>query len=86
MKKAKELRTELLKTMISLATAGFGLVAALAWNDAIQSIIKELYPEGSGVLSKVVYAIVITSFVVLITYILGRMIQETSEEEDEGKK
>lgn len=86
MKKAKELRVELLKTMISLATAGFGLVAALAWNDAIQSIIKELYPEGSGVSSKLVYAVVITSLAVLITYLLGRMIQETSIEEDTSKK
>jgi len=86
MKKAKELRAELLKTMISLATAGFGLVAALAWNDAIQTIITELLPTGSGVISKVIYAVVITTLAVIITYILGRMIQETSIEEDTSKK
>lgn len=86
MGKKKGLRFELLKTMISLATAGFGLVAALAWNDAIQSVIKELFPEGSGVLSKLIYAVVITSLAVLITYFLGKMIQETSIQEDEGRK
>lgn len=86
MGKKKGLRFELLKTMISLATAGFGLVAALAWNDAIQSIINKFFPASSGIISKLIYAVVITSLAVIITYILGKMIQETSIEEDEDKK
>ena len=37
----KKFRQELVKQMVTLATAGFGLVAALAWNDAIQAFVTE---------------------------------------------
>ena len=43
-KVGKKLRVEFLKTMIQLATAGFGLAAALAWNTAIQGVISRLLP------------------------------------------
>ena len=38
---ATKFQKELLKQMITLSTSGFGLVAALAWNDAIQAFVKE---------------------------------------------
>ena len=72
MKKTNELRVEFLKTMIQLATAGFGLVAALAWNDAIQSLIGSFFPDRSGVQSKFIYAIIVTALAVAITYLLGK--------------
>ena len=36
----------LLQTMITLATASLGLVAALAWNEAIRATIEELMGTG----------------------------------------
>src|SRR5206468_2134081 len=36
---------EVTEKMSALATAAFGLVAALAWNNAIQSIFKRVYPQ-----------------------------------------
>jgi len=84
-KVGKKLRVEFLKTMIQLATAGFGLAAALAWNTAIQGIISRLLPgEGAGLLSQIIYAIIVTVIAVLVTYSLGKMLQE--EEEVEAKK
>lgn len=78
--KSKELKKEFLKTMIQLATAGFGLVAALAWNATIQSVIKEILPtNGSDIISQLIYALVVTAIAVLVTYTLGRMLQEESE-------
>jgi hypothetical protein len=41
-------RSEYFKTMTQLATAGFGLVAALAWNDVIQVFISRIVPVGDG--------------------------------------
>ena len=83
MAKKQETRTErsfhreLIHQLITLSTSGFGLVAALAWNEAIQSFVKEyvqrFYPSQSGAISKFIYAIIITVFAVFITYQLSRL-------------
>jgi hypothetical protein len=80
MSEKKKFHRELIKQMVLLATAGFGLVAALAWNEAIQSfvntyVVKYISPE-SGVLSRFIYAIIITFVAVLVTYQLSRLNQE----------
>lgn len=86
MKKAKELRSEFLKTMVQLATASFGLVAALAWNDAIQNLINRFLSSGPGLKSKFIYAIFITVIAVVITYFLGKAAQKAAAEEEDAKK
>lgn len=50
---------------------GLGLVAGLAWNDAIRSLIDQLLPSNSGsIFAKLLYALVVTTVVaVLISYI-----------------
>ena len=78
----KNLRSEFLKTMTGLATAGLGLVAALAWNDAIQNLINYLFPFGSGLISKIFYAILVTFIAVWVTYVLGKTTQEAKEKEE----
>jgi hypothetical protein len=37
-------------TMISLASAAFGIIAALAWNTFITDLIKVFLPAGKGLL------------------------------------
>lgn len=73
----KQFHQELVQQLITLSTSGFGLVAALAWNEAIQSFVKDIilrfYPEQGGVVSKFIYAILITVLAVLITYQLSRL-------------
>lgn len=75
--KDRTFRKELIQQLVTLATSAFGLVAALAWNEAIQTFVKEyierFYPAQSGVISKFLYAILITLFAVLITYQLSRL-------------
>ena len=82
----KKLRQELLKQMVTLSTAGFGLVAALAWNDAIQAFVAEYIDKyisvGSGIISRFIYAVVITSFAVFVTYQLTKISGEEKEEKD----
>ena len=49
-------------------TAALGLVAGLAWNDAIKGLIDYLFPISKDtVLVRFVYAIIITISVVLIS-------------------
>lgn len=74
--KEKSFREELLGQMITLSTSGFGFVAALAWNETIQKIFKDyLGPNlpNTGILTQLLYAIIVTVFAVFITYQLTRI-------------
>ena len=87
---AKKLKSELLKQMVTLSSAGFGVVAALAWNDAIQAFvdnyINKYLSVGSGIVSKFIYAFFITLIAVLVTYELTRLLGEEKESEDKDNK
>lgn len=72
----KKFHEELIEQLLALATSGFGLVAALAWNETIQQFVKEFIEPrmpGSGLVSKFLYAILITIFAVFITYQLSKI-------------
>lgn len=69
----KSLRAEIIQKITELSTAGFGFVAALAWNDAIQSLVVQLFGEADRLLAKFIYAVILTAAVVLITTQLGRI-------------
>ena len=81
-KELKELRLEVLVKMSDLATAGFGLVAALAWNEAIQGLFAKFLPKNSngGIIAQISYAIFVTLIVVLITVKLSKMTNKAKEE------
>ena len=74
-----KLHLTVLKQMLVLATSGFGLVAALAWNNAIQELvatyIKPYFPNG-GLVSLLLYAIIVTVIAVLVTVNLSRLIEQ----------
>lgn len=78
-----KLHKELVKQMLTLATSGFGLVAALAWNSLIQefvnSYIKKFLPDGSGIISLLIYALVITALAVFVTYQLSKLSEKINE-------
>jgi hypothetical protein len=62
---------------VGFIVAAFGLVAGLAWNDAIGALIADLFPlERSGIIAKFIYAIVITAVVVFVTTIITRPPQQ----------
>lgn len=63
---------EVLKTIITLITTAFALVAGLAWNDAIQALIAEFMDAGSALTGLLVYAVVVTIIAVVVTLLLGR--------------
>ena len=75
----KRLHRELLEQMLKLATSGFGLVAALAWNELIKEIVSEyikpIAGNGSGILSLLIYAIIVTTLAVLVTYYLTKLVK-----------
>lgn len=61
---------EVVDKIAALMTAAFGLVAALAWNDAIKNAITSL---GLEVYGPWLYAIVVTVLAVVVTLYIGRV-------------
>lgn len=63
--------------------AGFGIVVGLAWNDAIQTLVRVLFPlETNSVVAKFVYAAVITIVLIGVTMQLSKK-EKTSQEHRE---
>jgi len=62
----------MVQTMISLASASLGLVAALAWNEAIKALLAQLHLGDSlgGLFS---YAVVATVLAVVVLVMLGKL-------------
>jgi hypothetical protein len=78
----------MVQTMISLASASLGLVAALAWNEAIKATLAKL-GLGDDLAGLYTYAILATVIAVLVLAMLGRMAsklggQAAFEREAEG--
>ena len=75
-REAQEFRRQFAKQAFKLVTSGFGLVAALAWNELIKEVVnlyvKPYFGKSSGLISLGIYAIIVTFLAVLITYQLSR--------------
>ena len=80
----KKLSIEIFRQMLTLATSGFGLVSALAWNNFIQELvnnyIKKFLPANSGLISLFLYAIIVTTLAVVVTLQLTRIIKKFEDE------
>ncbi|MBI4159908.1 hypothetical protein HY504_01950 [Candidatus Wolfebacteria bacterium] len=55
-------------------TAALGLVAGLAWNEAIKAFIEYFFPVSqNSILAKLTYAVLLTIIVVVLTVYLVRL-------------
>jgi len=61
--------------MKTLLSSALGFVAALAWNDAIQALIKKVLPleSVSSVVLKFLYAIAVTTIAVILIFYLSNI-------------
>lgn len=73
-----EVKPTYLGTMIALATAAFGLIAALAWNKFITDLIAQYLKAGSGVWAELVYAVVITIVATIVISNLGKLAERNT--------
>lgn len=72
-----------MKTIITLVTTAFGLVAGLAWNDAIQKLIESVMGAGDALSGLFIYAIVVTILAVVVTILLARVAAKMGVEIEE---
>ncbi len=78
---SQEIKKEIRQRTSGYILAAFGLVAALAWNDAIKSLIEYFFPlDKNTVLVKFTYAVLITFIVVIISIYLTRLLSDKKEE------
>lgn len=76
------MKQDVIKQLAALITAAFGLVAALAWNTAIQEIFRLAFGDQSGVWAMIFYAVVVTIIAVFVTIWIGRVAAKAETKED----
>jgi len=82
-----ELKLQFLQTTAALMTAAFGMVAALAWNEAIKAMIAEFIESESGsIIALVIYALIVTIIAVIATVMIARSISKLKKEAEESSE
>lgn len=61
----------LLQTMITLASASLGFVAALAWNDAIKATFKQFLGDAASLPALYTYAVIATFTAIFVVALLS---------------
>ena len=77
-----------LETTAALITSAFGLVAALAWNEAIKKAIGMWLSADDEVIGLVIYALIVTVIAVIATLLIALALAKAkglvgAEEEEE---
>lgn len=67
------MKKELIDKLQTLVVSAFGLVAALAWNTAIQAIFKDIFGEQSSIPAMLAYATIVTIVAVAITILVSKI-------------
>lgn len=71
------LRKQIKNQAVTYILGALGLVAGLAWNDAIKTLIDFLFPlDKNGIIIKFIYAVIITVVVVLLGLWIGHKDKE----------
>lgn len=72
-KALQEFEAEFFKTIATMVGSAFALVAALAWNSAIQGLISRYVAAGNSLRSQLIYALLVTLLAVIVTWQLGKI-------------
>ena len=79
--------SEILDKFSQLVTTALGLVAALAWNEAIQQLFNQIFGEAGGALAaKFFYAFLVTLVVIFATIAVSRAAERAKKLEEERNK
>ncbi|MBO4357013.1 MAG: hypothetical protein J5813_02445 [Candidatus Methanomethylophilaceae archaeon] len=73
---ANTFKVQLLETFAALITAAFGLVAALAWNEAIKQAVAAVFGTEDDLVGLTVYAIIVTILAVIMTLLIARSLSK----------
>jgi len=74
----RETNKKVITQTLGFISSAFVLVAALAWNEAIKELIGAYFKAGSGLISKLAYAVLVTIIAVVVTSKLAKISQNNS--------
>ncbi len=72
--------------IITLLTGAIGLIAALAWNEAVKALFVKIFGEANGLAAKFAYAVIVTIVVVWMTMHLAKLNVQEEEEKNQERK
>jgi len=72
-------KSEVIEKMAVLITTAFGLVAALAWNDAIKQLFAQVFGTVDSLVPMFTYAILVTVLAVFATLWIGKLSEKTKK-------
>ena len=86
----REFQKTLIEELTRLITTSFGLMAALAWRGVIQEFInnylKKFFGQASGLISEIIFALIVTILAVIVTWRLAKIKDRLIEEEEEQEE
>ena len=66
------LKNEVQSKISVLVVTAFGLVAALAWNDAVKALFSAIFGSPENLPAQVAYAVIVTIIAVVVTMAIGK--------------
>lgn len=76
LKEIGETKREFKEKTITLILGGFGLVAALAWNEAVKSLFETFFEKSNELIGKFLYAIIVTIIIVIVSMRLKKIAEK----------
>jgi cytochrome b subunit of formate dehydrogenase len=69
----KSIHSNIATQLTTLVATAFALVAALAWNNAIQTLFTDIFGTAKTLEPMFAYAILVTIIAVVVTYYVSRL-------------
>jgi len=83
----KKIKREFRKKMVGYIIAALGLIASLAWNDAMKAVVEHVFPNRKDtVLASFIYAIFVTLIVVANSFYLSHLFEEEGDRDVSEEK
>jgi membrane protein YdbS with pleckstrin-like domain len=81
--RTEEVQEKVRERILTYMGAAFGLIAGLAWNDAIKTLIAQVFPVAQDTLiAKFVYAGLVTLLVVVISLWVAKAVKVRDSAEE----
>jgi hypothetical protein len=79
----KETNRQIISQGLGMISSALILVAALAWNEAIKELITTYLKNDSGLISRFLYAIIVTVIAVIITMRINTLASKYKNEDNQ---
>jgi len=77
----REIKNEIREKISTYVVAALGLVAGLAWNEAVKALIEAYFPKaGNNVLAKFLYALGISLIVIVVSLYVTKINTKNDQE------